>query len=87
MYHQEYHTPYILLIDYLVWKVQNRLPDYCHTYHANFTLLSLESGPRKAGVLQEQIVTDSRGRQRFHGAFTGGFSAGFYNTVGSKEGE
>ena len=24
--------------------------------------------------------------QRFHGAFTGGFSAGYYNTVGSKEG-
>ena len=25
-------------------------------------------------------------QQRFHGAFTGGFSAGFFNTVGSKEG-
>jgi Protein of unknown function (DUF1604) len=25
-------------------------------------------------------------KQVFHGAFTGGFSAGFYNTVGSKEG-
>ena len=24
--------------------------------------------------------------QRFHGAFTGGFSAGYYNTVGSKDG-
>eukprot|EP00667_Euglena_gracilis_P033169 EG_transcript_53097 len=24
--------------------------------------------------------------KRFHGAFTGGFSAGFFNTVGSKEG-
>lgn len=23
---------------------------------------------------------------RFHGAFTGGFSAGFFNSVGSKEG-
>ncbi|XP_041376187.1 G patch domain-containing protein 1-like [Gigantopelta aegis] len=29
---------------------------------------------------------DSKGRPRFHGAFTGGFSAGFFNTVGSKEG-
>src|SRR5271163_4097947 len=27
-----------------------------------------------------------RVRERFHGAFTGGFSAGYYNTVGSKEG-
>ncbi|KNC70120.1 hypothetical protein SARC_17357, partial [Sphaeroforma arctica JP610] len=31
-------------------------------------------------------VKDAQGRTRFHGAFTGGFSAGFYNTVGSKEG-
>lgn len=31
-------------------------------------------------------VRDSRGRRRFHGAFTGGFSAGFWNTVGSEEG-
>jgi G patch domain-containing protein 1 len=36
--------------------------------------------------LEEQIVTDERGRRRFHGAFTGGFSAGFFNSVGSKEG-
>jgi G patch domain-containing protein 1 len=27
-----------------------------------------------------------RVRERFHGAFTGGFSAGYHNTVGSKEG-
>lgn len=31
-------------------------------------------------------MTDEKGRQRFHGAFTGGFSAGYFNTVGSKEG-
>ena len=31
-------------------------------------------------------VTDENGRRRFHGAFTGGFSAGYFNTVGSKEG-
>ncbi|CAG9823556.1 unnamed protein product [Phaedon cochleariae] len=29
---------------------------------------------------------DAQGRRRFHGAFTGGFSAGFFNTVGSLEG-
>ncbi|WFD00302.1 hypothetical protein MYAM1_003050 [Malassezia yamatoensis] len=29
---------------------------------------------------------DERGRRRFHGAFTGGYSAGYFNTVGSKEG-
>lgn len=31
-------------------------------------------------------VRDEEGRRRFHGAFTGGFSAGYWNTVGSKEG-
>lgn len=36
---------------------------------------------------KEQYVTDEQGRRRFHGAFTGGFSAGYYNTVGSKEGK
>ncbi|KAG5536871.1 hypothetical protein RHGRI_024339 [Rhododendron griersonianum] len=32
------------------------------------------------------LVIDEEGRRRFHGAFTGGYSAGYYNTVGSKEG-
>ncbi|KAI5776746.1 hypothetical protein EDC01DRAFT_636475 [Geopyxis carbonaria] len=35
--------------------------------------------------LWKQEVTDERGRKRLHGAFTGGFSAGYFNTVGSKE--
>ncbi|XP_021674990.2 G patch domain-containing protein TGH [Hevea brasiliensis] len=34
----------------------------------------------------KQEVRDEEGRRRLHGAFTGGFSAGYYNTVGSKEG-
>lgn len=49
---------------------------------------------RKERIAKEQMtkgyasqgVYDEQGRQRFHGAFTGGFSAGYYNTVGSKEG-
>uniref|UniRef100_A0A1A8D5F1 G patch domain containing 1 n=1 Tax=Nothobranchius kadleci TaxID=1051664 RepID=A0A1A8D5F1_NOTKA len=42
---------------------------------------------RKPIPLHEQTVKDEKGRyQRFHGAFTGGFSAGYFNTVGSKEG-
>lgn len=42
--------------------------------------------PRKTRTLPvwEQEVTDQDGRKRFHGAFTGGYSAGFYNSVGSK---
>ena len=34
----------------------------------------------------KQEVLDDQGRKRLHGAFTGGFSAGYFNTVGSKEG-
>ncbi|KAG8683094.1 hypothetical protein FRC09_016297, partial [Ceratobasidium sp. 395] len=34
----------------------------------------------------KQEVRDEQGRRRLHGAFTGGFSAGYFNTVGSKEG-
>lgn len=48
-----------------------------------------ELGPinaRKARARELQTVRDAQGRQRFHGAFTGGFSAGYYNTVGSIEG-
>ncbi|KAG6572847.1 G patch domain-containing protein 1 [Phytophthora cinnamomi] len=40
----------------------------------------------KRGSMRSQEVTDAQGRRRFHGAFTGGFSAGYYNSVGSKEG-
>ena len=32
-----------------------------------------------------QEVVDAEGRRRFHGAFTGGYSAGYYNSVGSAE--
>ncbi|XP_064641606.1 G patch domain-containing protein 1-like isoform X2 [Lineus longissimus] len=49
-------------------------------------LIDDDAVPKRAPALQDQTVTDKRGRQRFHGAFTGGFSAGFFNTVGSKEG-
>ncbi|KAL1271248.1 hypothetical protein QQF64_030264 [Cirrhinus molitorella] len=42
---------------------------------------------RKPVPVHEQTVKDEKGRyKRFHGAFTGGFSAGYFNTVGSKEG-
>ncbi|KAM9765861.1 G patch domain-containing protein 1 isoform 3-T3 [Menidia menidia] len=49
--------------------------------------LEEDEAPRRPVPLHEQTVLDERGRfQRFHGAFTGGFSAGYFNTVGSKEG-
>lgn len=43
---------------------------------------------KKPVPLHEQTVKDEKGRYlRFHGAFTGGFSAGYFNTVGTKEGQ
>ncbi|KAL5021338.1 hypothetical protein ScPMuIL_000493 [Solemya velum] len=43
--------------------------------------------PRKKLMSPADLqVRDSKGRVRFHGAFTGGFSAGYFNTAGSKEG-
>lgn len=48
---------------------------------------SLDAFPKKRPItVEDQIATDAQGRRRFHGAFTGGFSAGFFNTVGSLEG-
>uniref|UniRef100_A0A0A9YGP9 G-patch domain-containing protein n=1 Tax=Lygus hesperus TaxID=30085 RepID=A0A0A9YGP9_LYGHE len=49
----------------------------------------LEEGdiPKKKHMgVQDQIATDKYGRRRFHGAFTGGFSAGHFNSVGTPEG-
>ncbi|KAK4257303.1 hypothetical protein QN277_006907 [Acacia crassicarpa] len=44
------------------------------------------SGHLRTLPVWKQEVRDEEGRRRFHGAFTGGFSAGYYNTAGSKEG-
>lgn len=48
-----------------------------------------DEGPinsRRARLNQQQTARDEQGRRRFHGAFTGGFSAGYYNTVDSVQG-
>lgn len=41
---------------------------------------------KKPTPIEDQVVKDKYGRRRFHGAFTGGFSAGYCNSVGSEEG-
>eukprot|EP00250_Pteridium_aquilinum_P018132 c23961_g1_i1 orf=422-3370(-) len=46
---------------------------------------ALDQGRLRVGAFSQEVF-DENGRRRFHGAFTGGFSAGYYNTVGSKEG-
>ncbi|KAF3423085.1 hypothetical protein E2986_08230 [Frieseomelitta varia] len=43
--------------------------------------------PRKKPMtIEDQYAYDAQGRRRFHGAFTGGFSAGYFNTVGTRDG-
>ncbi|KAJ8878026.1 hypothetical protein PR048_022489 [Dryococelus australis] len=50
-------------------------------------LLFVDALPRKKPFsLEDQVVRDNQGRRRFHGAFTGGFTAGFFNSVGTLEG-
>jgi len=43
------------------------------------------SGAEKNQVEKDAVV-DEKGRKRFHGAFEGGFSAGYFNTVASEQG-
>jgi len=45
-----------------------------------------EAGHIQKKKLFEQDVRDENGKKRLHGAFTGGFTAGYWGTVGSKEG-
>lgn len=54
-------------------------------YGTPFAPLRDEEAPSKKPDI-DLTVRDEEGRRRFHGAFTGGFSAGYWNTVGSKEG-
>lgn len=53
-------------------------------------LRAVSDGDRRAArqkaASRAQEVRDDQGRRRFHGAFTGGWSAGYFNTVGTAEG-
>lgn len=44
----------------------------------------LQGSDKVALPVNQQTVRDAAGRQRLHGAFTGGYSAGFFNTTGSQ---
>jgi hypothetical protein len=41
---------------------------------------------KEPNLMHQQDSTDEGGRVKLRGAFQGAFSAGYYNTVGSKEG-
>lgn len=57
------------------------------TYGTPLEPLNEDEVPKKKPfTVEDQVVRDKQGRRRFHGAFTGGFSAGFFNSVGSLEG-
>ncbi|XP_014216057.1 G patch domain-containing protein 1 homolog [Copidosoma floridanum] len=57
------------------------------TYGTALDPLDEDSLPRKKPItVEEQFAYDAQGRRRFHGAFTGGFSAGYFNTVGTRDG-
>jgi G patch domain-containing protein 1 len=58
---------------------------FSHTDRQFLPLLTASS-PLPSPSKNTQEVTDDQGRRRFHGAFTGGYSAGYFNTVGSAEG-
>ena len=64
-------------------------PDHFVIYGNALPVLEEENASAKKMKpvpVEEQIATDEQGRRRFHGAFTGGFSAGFFNTAGSRDG-
>lgn len=42
-----------------------------------------DASAQRSLPIWKQEVTDEQGRRRFHGAFEGGFSAGYFNSVGS----
>jgi hypothetical protein len=48
--------------------------------------LSRERRADRDKARRSGVVLNSRGEAQLHGAFHGGFSAGYYNTVGSAEG-
>lgn len=50
-------------------------------------MIVVDNLPRKKPMtIEDQYAYDAQGRRRFHGAFTGGFSAGYFNTVGTRDG-
>lgn len=49
------------------------------------TLFEDEEITKKDNIFNQEARND-KGQKRFHGAFEGGFEAGYKNTVGSKEG-
>ena len=69
-----------------VWKQVTRQLQTPSSHGEPFLLLDAVDPSAQVPSHALQEVTDEEGRRRFHGAFTGGYSAGYYNTVGPLEG-
>lgn len=76
----------LFTVDRPTFKMAADDEDNFASFGTPFEPLEEDVQRKKAIPVYEQIVTDSEGRRRFHGAFTGGFSAGYFNSVGTKEG-
>src|SRR6266571_2794814 len=68
-----------------LWKSRRILENSFHCGSKKSESIVSESCSPRTLNLNGQ-VRDEKGRKRLHGAFTGGWSAGYFNTVGSKEG-
>jgi G patch domain-containing protein 1 len=66
--------------------VGTSLQDEEDTIPGQYRKTAAEPASTRLAPVWQQEATDDQGRRRFHGAFTGGFSAGYFNTVGSKVG-
>lgn len=58
----------------------------CFHYLILGTIFEPDEIDKKESSYNNQVARDHKNHKRFTGAFTGGFSAGYFNTVGSKEG-
>ncbi|KAH7819361.1 putative DUF1604 domain-containing protein [Monocercomonoides exilis] len=68
------------------WLLGTKLPTLIEEAESEKNGMKLKGFPASFSHDRDQFAKDEQGRRRFHGAFTGGFSAGYFNSVGSKEG-
>ena len=67
--------------------MKNKLHYYLLLLLYIFSLFITGEALKKPTKVEDLVAKDKQGRRRFHGAFTGGFSAGYFNSVGTKEGK
>jgi hypothetical protein len=87
MYLRDLHSQQCFLFSYREEIMSDEEEDEYVTFGKPLKEIVEGEAIRKRPIsVEEQIVTDENGKRRFHGAFTGGFSAGFFNTVDTPQG-